>query len=126
MNQEAIKNISRMQKGPPRDIRRAFPSLRRGAKGQSFLPAFSASPRMSPSDAPESDEPYCATACFSSAICSALTEKFGFFERSKPMTIASNFWPRSEEHTSELQSLMRISYAVFGLKKQNIQHDLYA
>src|SRR3546814_8147745 len=29
--------------------------------------------------------------------------------------------PRSEEHTSELQSLMRISYAVFCLKKKNIQ-----
>src|SRR3546814_9706727 len=30
-------------------------------------------------------------------------------------------WPRrSEEHTSELQSLMRISYAVFCLKKKNI------
>src|SRR3546814_8179666 len=29
---------------------------------------------------------------------------------------------RSEEHTSELQSLMRISYAVFCLKKQNILH----
>src|SRR3546814_7053319 len=28
---------------------------------------------------------------------------------------------RSEEHTSELQSLMRISYAVFCLKKQNEQ-----
>src|SRR3546814_7197892 len=28
---------------------------------------------------------------------------------------------RSEEHTSELQSLMRISYAVFCLKKQNKQ-----
>src|SRR3546814_2387786 len=27
---------------------------------------------------------------------------------------------RSEEHTSELQSLMRISYAVFGLKKQQL------
>src|SRR3546814_2794835 len=27
---------------------------------------------------------------------------------------------RSEEHTSELQSLMRISYAVFCLKKQTI------
>src|SRR3546814_11111668 len=27
--------------------------------------------------------------------------------------------PRSEEHTSELQSLMRISYAVFCLQKQN-------
>src|SRR3546814_3183746 len=30
---------------------------------------------------------------------------------------------RSEEHTSELQSLMRISYAVFCLKKKN--HKLY-
>src|SRR3546814_9658192 len=29
------------------------------------------------------------------------------------------FEPRSEEHTSELQSLMRISYAVFCLKKKN-------
>src|SRR3546814_3870947 len=28
---------------------------------------------------------------------------------------------RSEEHTSELQSLMRISYAVFCLKKKNQQ-----
>src|SRR3546814_8206416 len=28
---------------------------------------------------------------------------------------------RSEEHTSELQSLMRTSYAVFCLKKQNTQ-----
>src|SRR3546814_2408665 len=33
---------------------------------------------------------------------------------------------RSEEHTSELQSLMRISYAVFCLKKkkQNTKEDL--
>src|SRR3546814_4461504 len=29
---------------------------------------------------------------------------------------------RSEEHTSELQSLMRISYAVFCLKKKNNTH----
>src|SRR3546814_1110212 len=29
---------------------------------------------------------------------------------------------RSEEHTSELQSLMRISYAVFCLKKKKKQH----
>src|SRR3546814_8686965 len=28
-------------------------------------------------------------------------------------------WLRSEEHTSELQSLMRSSYAVFCLKKKN-------
>src|SRR3546814_15517509 len=31
-----------------------------------------------------------------------------------------NLRHRSEEHTSELQSLMRISYAVFCLKKQNL------
>src|SRR3546814_7805404 len=31
------------------------------------------------------------------------------------------FYKRSEEHTSELQSLMRISYAVFCLKKKNKQ-----
>src|SRR3546814_4643930 len=35
---------------------------------------------------------------------------------------------RSEEHTSELQSLMRISYAVFCLKKKKIkiQQNVYA
>src|SRR3546814_2737417 len=32
--------------------------------------------------------------------------------------------PRSEEHTSELQSLMRISYAVFCLKKKKTVHKL--
>src|SRR3546814_3850570 len=31
---------------------------------------------------------------------------------------------RSEEHTSELQSLMRISYAVFCLKKKNNQKSI--
>src|SRR3546814_2526529 len=31
---------------------------------------------------------------------------------------------RSEEHTSELQSLMRISYAVFCLKKKKQKHNL--
>src|SRR3546814_4793319 len=31
--------------------------------------------------------------------------------------------PRSEEHTSELQSLMRISYAVFCLKKKKIRNQ---
>src|SRR3546814_8843985 len=32
--------------------------------------------------------------------------------------------PRSEEHTSELQSLMRISYAVFCLKKKTISYTI--
>src|SRR3546814_2645042 len=35
------------------------------------------------------------------------------------------FHARSEEHTSELQSLMRISYAVFFLKKKNIPLPLF-
>src|SRR3546814_9744014 len=33
------------------------------------------------------------------------------------------FVERSEEHTSELQSLMRTSYAVFGLKKKKYKPD---
>src|SRR3546814_10760857 len=37
----------------------------------------------------------------------------------RPKTVADHAHPqRSEEHTSELQSLMRISYAVFCLKKK--------
>src|SRR3546814_4707622 len=38
---------------------------------------------------------------------------------------ATGFYPRSEEHTSELQSLMRISYAVFCLTKKNISILFY-
>src|SRR3546814_10242232 len=39
-------------------------------------------------------------------------------QRPAPFSMA----PRSEEHTSALQSLMRISYAVFCLKKKNPIH----
>src|SRR3546814_1912878 len=42
----------------------------------------------------------------------------------EPLTARSGIYlhtPRSEEHTSELQSLMRISYAVFCLKKKKKQ-----
>src|SRR3546814_1534577 len=35
--------------------------------------------------------------------------------------VGAGMMPRSEEHTSELQSLMRISYAVFCLKKKKQQ-----
>src|SRR3546814_5547829 len=38
-------------------------------------------------------------------------------DRSAPLLLLGDF--RSEEHTSELQSLMRISYAVFCLKNKN-------
>src|SRR3546814_10334356 len=43
----------------------------------------------------------------------ALGLRQGFF-----MPLGRPDAPRSEEHTSELQSLMRISYAVFCLKKK--------
>src|SRR3546814_2329562 len=36
-------------------------------------------------------------------------------------TFSSPFAPRSEAHTSELRSLMRRSYAVFGLKRKHLQ-----
>src|SRR3546814_1347008 len=45
--------------------------------------------------------------------------------RRSPISCASRVQrdDRSEEHTSELQSLMRISYAVFCLKKKNTKYD---
>ena len=49
-------------------LRRQAPRRRRPSA------LFRAAPRMSPSEAPESDEPYCATASFSSAISSALID----------------------------------------------------
>src|SRR3546814_4013953 len=39
-----------------------------------------------------------------------------------PSEAATSGGSRSEEHTSELQSLMRISYAVFCLKKKKSNH----
>src|SRR3546814_9645068 len=41
------------------------------------------------------------------------------FFRALDPAMAIEILVRSEEHTSELQSLMRISYAVFCLKKKN-------
>src|SRR3546814_2470649 len=49
----------------------------------------------------------CGRGCRSSAA----KETIPFLRETKPA--------RSEEHTSELQSLMRITYAVFCLKKKN-------
>src|SRR3546814_8563359 len=43
-------------------------------------------------------------------------------ERQRPTRLGH----RSEEHTSELQSLMRISYAVFCLKKKNTTKRKYS
>src|SRR3546814_5841548 len=58
--------------------------------------------------------------------CARLAHNYGrgvgswFQERARHSTPTETWWMkrRSEEHTSELQSLMRISYAVFCLKKK--------
>src|SRR3546814_5215524 len=44
-------------------------------------------------------------------------------DESRPVRITAEI--RSEEHTSELQSLMRISYAVFCLKKKRSQMSIH-
>src|SRR3546814_1601360 len=50
-----------------------------------------------------------------------ITGKEGDFFKGRARVFDSEDEARSEEHTSELQSLMRISYAVFCLKKKNKQ-----
>src|SRR3546814_977012 len=65
MNQWGVKIYRATKKARRGTLGGPFLAFVERGKDQSFLPAFSASPRMSPSDAPESDEPYCATACFS-------------------------------------------------------------
>src|SRR6266852_5018957 len=63
---EENKKGPRSKPGPDdvRELREAYLSVR----------CLSAVPRMSPSVAPESEEPYCAMASFSSATSSALIE----------------------------------------------------
>src|SRR3546814_6200401 len=53
-------------------------------------------------------------------VCRRLSESNGLLRTSRctPISVL-----RSEEHTSELQSLMRISYAVFCLKKKIKHHN---
>src|SRR3546814_3028375 len=51
------------------------------------------------------------TACFTAAAARSISA----------VAARARLATRSEEHTSELQSLMRISYAVFCLKKNKIQ-----
>src|SRR3546814_10057759 len=51
-----------------------------------------------------------------------LIDKFAGYGFNKSHAAAYALLTRSEEHTSELQSLMRISYAVFCLKKKKTRH----
>src|SRR3546814_9461294 len=47
----------------------------------------------------------------------------GYIDAQDQLIVTTAEAARSEEHTSELQSLMRISYAVFCLKKKNNNHN---
>src|SRR3546814_10751218 len=63
------------------------------------------------------------------AILRAPTVRASRIHQVRPATVPlrrllAHPWCRSEEHTSELQSLMRISYAVFCLKKKTTRHTL--
>src|SRR3546814_3642896 len=61
------------------------------------------------------------TACWSNAFVRQLSVNVRRLRSSFQMSAR-----RSEEHTSELQSLMRISYAVFCLKKKiNTTHNVH-
>src|SRR3546814_8168342 len=55
---------------------------------------------------------------FTKADVRALAKAWGLPTWDKPASPCLSSRLRSEEHTSELQSLMRISYAVFCLKKK--------
>src|SRR3546814_4279672 len=71
--------------------------------------------------------PTCAAACDAAADGSAAARFWPYRSlrdasiRPRRSLTADSALLRSEEHTSELQSLMRISYAVFCLKKKKKQ-----
>src|SRR3546814_2690677 len=62
------------------------------------------------------------------AIATPASAQHNNMIQSGNLTVHYNALARSEEHTSELQSLMRISYAVFCLKKKKkkSKHNTYA
>src|SRR3546814_10437304 len=53
-------------------------------------------------------------------LCAIFREKPDWYDAAVDVRDKWGVPVRSEEHTSELQSLMRISYAVFCLKKKTI------
>src|SRR3546814_7141164 len=71
-------------------------------------------------------ESYVALVNDALALGSLSNDQIEIFNREAEALLAedqnSHGIARSEEHTSELQSLMRISYAVFCLKKQNTHY----
>src|SRR3546814_6091460 len=91
--------------------RRPFDKFRRpGSKGWGNAGRLIAAPRVDHSAATVRGSEGSPAVALSSS-----SRKAGRFSAS---TVATSVAERSEEHTSELQSLMRNSYAVFCLKKK--------
>src|SRR5213594_4028730 len=67
----------------------------------------------------------CAPECGWTFACSALNKALARSMASCSTSSTTSQPPRSEEHTSELQSRTLISYAVFCLKKKNKQNNGY-
>src|SRR3546814_7168701 len=68
-------------------------------------------------------DPSACAARYAPSICGRASSVRRTAAPSVSVSIAVSLMPRSEEHTSELQSLMRISYAVFCLKKKNTRQQ---
>src|SRR3546814_5227615 len=85
---------------------RGWLSLSRSTKA--ILPPARARPERLPARPPGADCTLSSTSAFQAPQPSQ-----------RPVHLGATAPQRSEEHTSELQSLMRISYAVFSVKKKN-------
>src|SRR3546814_3341227 len=78
------------------------------------------------------DPLYFRPACDIGLQCVPIASRFDFPElgseqlltADRTLIAGASRRPRSEEHTSELQSLMRISYAVFCLKKTTSDNNI--
>src|SRR3546814_7588483 len=98
---------------PPRSTRTdtLFPvtTLFRAAWSRTAFP-----PARSPPIPPTARDPACASRVY--GLGGAKRERSARHRIYPDIALAARIPYRSEEHTSELQSLMRISYAVFCLK----------
>src|SRR3546814_9578835 len=103
------------RKGPSaeNEQRRYHPNCEHGHDAHATRPSSPQIARPCAGSASSNGESEISTACSS-----------GRSSRDQPASrVGGNVRPcRSEEHTSELQSLMRISYAVFCLKKKKINN----
>src|SRR3546814_10834672 len=119
MGPDSFVGTANLGQSPARSARRSNPVRRRKGSSErvdrigSILPARETALRCGSPDVSRADQ------------CDGLTARDarprGLFHPS----LDAQSLVRSEEHTSELQSLMRISYAVFCLTKQNFLSFLF-